>query len=90
MTPSPNVAPTAAVADDDPDGGIIELTDPDSGAIVRMPRGKKTDERKAIDAAFTGKFTEAAELYEQLARENPNRPAYAEAAKIMRAKAAGK
>jgi len=88
--PLPNAASTATLADDDPDGGIIELTDPDSGAIVRMPRGKKTDERKAIDAAFTGKFTEAAELYEQLARENPNRPAYAEAAKIMRAKAAGK
>lgn len=76
--------------DDDPEAGVVEITDPDSGVITRMPRGKKTEERKAIDAAFTGKYAEAAELYDQLARENPSKPAYAEAAKIMRAKAAHK
>lgn len=70
------------------DGGpIVEFNaDGDSGT-VRLAPGKKTDERQAIDKAAAGKYLEAASLYEQLARENPTKPAYAEAAKIMRARA---
>lgn len=51
---------------------------------------KKTLQRAAADAVAAGAFLEAAALYEQLAREHPENPAYAEAARIMRAKAAGK
>jgi hypothetical protein len=50
----------------------------------------KTLQREAADAVAAGAFAKAAELYEQLAKKYPNRPAYAEAASILRAKAGKK
>ncbi|WP_156338111.1 FHA domain-containing protein [Chondromyces crocatus] len=47
----------------------------------------KTLQRLAADAVAGGAYGRAAELYQKLAKEHPNKPAYAEAAEIMRVKA---
>jgi hypothetical protein len=47
----------------------------------------KTPQREAADAVAQGSYDKAAKLYEELARAHPEVPAYAEAARIMRAKA---
>ncbi|WP_197041122.1 FHA domain-containing protein [Chondromyces apiculatus] len=57
------------------------------GAQPAKSDGTKSLQRLAADAVAAGSYARAAELYQQLARANPNRPAYAEAAEIMRAKA---
>jgi hypothetical protein len=61
----------------------------DHGARLEnsVPEGPATLERRAIDLAGRGAHAEAAEIYEQLARENPKRPAFALAAKLLRARA---
>ncbi len=46
----------------------------------------KTREREAADAVARGAFEEAAKIYEELAKENPGKEVYAEAARILRAK----
>jgi len=43
-------------------------------------------ERAAVDAVVAGSYADAARLYDQLAATHPDRPAYAEAARILRAK----
>jgi hypothetical protein len=48
--------------------------------------GGKTAQREAADAVAAGAFDEAAKLYEELAKAHPDVPAYAEAARILRAK----
>ncbi|MFT3774327.1 MAG: hypothetical protein QM820_53890 [Minicystis sp.] len=47
----------------------------------------KTREREAADAVAVGSYDKAARLYEELAKAHPDVPAYAEAARIMKAKA---
>ncbi len=47
---------------------------------------KKTTEREAVDAVAAGQYELAAKLYEALAKEHPEVPAYKEAARILRAK----
>jgi hypothetical protein len=47
----------------------------------------KTPQREAADAVAAGAFDRAARLYEELARTHPDVPAYAEAARIMKARA---
>ena len=47
----------------------------------------KTPQREAADAVAAGAFDRAARLYEELARAHPEVPAYAEAARIMKARA---
>ena len=49
--------------------------------------GAKTPQREAADAVAAGAFDRAATLYEDLARAHPDVPAYAAAARIMKAKA---
>jgi outer membrane protein assembly factor BamD (BamD/ComL family) len=49
--------------------------------------GGKTLQREAADAVASGAYGRAAELYDQLAKQYPNKPAYAEAAAILRTKA---
>lgn len=51
------------------------------------PSAERSMQRQAADAVAAGSFARAAELYDQLAKEHPNKPAYAEAAMIMREKA---
>jgi hypothetical protein len=59
-------------------------------AQPKMPEGEKTLQRKAVDAFVAGSYEEAARLYDQLAKQHPENPAYAAAANIARAKAAPK
>jgi hypothetical protein len=47
-------------------------------------------QRAAADAVAAGAWADAATLYEQLSAQYPDQPAYAEAARIMRARASGK
>lgn len=47
----------------------------------------KTREREAADAVAVGAYDKAARLYEELAKAHPETSAYAEAARIMKAKA---
>jgi hypothetical protein len=49
--------------------------------------GPRTPQREAADAVAAGAFDRAAKLYEDLAKAHPEVPAYAEAARIMKAKA---
>lgn len=66
---------------------------PAAAALAGMPNaprpvpGGKTLQREAADAAAIGDYARATDLYEQLAREHPDVPAFAEAARIMRVKA---
>jgi hypothetical protein len=52
--------------------------------------GDKTLERAAVDAVVSGDYAQAAKIYAQLAAQHPENPTYAEAAKILRRKAAQK
>jgi hypothetical protein len=45
-----------------------------------------TLERKAVDALIAGNYKEAAELYEQLAKEHPETPIYKEALRVLKAR----
>ena len=49
-------------------------------------RGNKTPERQAVDAVVVGDNEHALKFYEELAVVHPGVPAYAEAARILRAK----
>jgi hypothetical protein len=49
-------------------------------------KGERTPEGRAIDAAARGAYGEAAALYDRLAQEHPDRPEFASAARILRAR----
>jgi hypothetical protein len=51
-------------------------------------QGARTLQREAADAVAAGAWDRAAKLYEKLAAQHPDQPAFAEAAAITRAKAA--
>lgn len=57
----------------------------DAGAD-EPPPGVPTLERQAVDAVAAGNYVKAIGFYDQLAQHNPDRPAFAEAARILRAK----
>jgi len=48
---------------------------------------QKTAERAAVDAVAAGAWEPAAKMYDELAKQHPENPAYKEAARILRAKA---
>ena len=48
--------------------------------------GSKSPERMAVDAVVAGAYADAIHRYDELAREHPDRAAYREAARILRAK----
>jgi hypothetical protein len=97
-TAAPTADATDAGAPPDPgDGGAqaepTATVVPTATAAPRatepaLPPGKKTLQRQAVDAVAAGSFEEAAKLYDELAKAHPEVPAYAEAARILRAKAA--
>ena len=64
-------------------------TVPIASASPPLAKGKKTPEREAVDLAAAGQYTKAAEIYEQLATQHPEQPAYREAARILRSHANG-
>jgi hypothetical protein len=72
-------APTASPA---PAPSKITAESPKGGA-----RGKRTQERQALDAVAEGQFDEAAKRYEALAALHPEVPAYRDAVRILREKA---
>jgi hypothetical protein len=97
QTVGPISPPTAAPSNDvpqaaAPDAGqpiAANTSTPQPPSTAPRPPGsaqKKTLERAAADAVAAGAFLEAAALYEQLAREHPENPSFAEAARILRNK----
>jgi hypothetical protein len=81
--PVPTPAPTPS------GGGPTPPTPTPSASAAAADAGAKgahvaTLERRAIDEVFRGDIAKAAETYEQLAREQPQNPSYAYAAKILR------
>jgi hypothetical protein len=54
---------------------------------VKLKKGEITKERAAVDAAARNDYAKAAELYDELAKENPDNPVFSAASKIMKAKA---
>jgi hypothetical protein len=68
--------PTSATAGD---GGALE---PGMGVETK----NKTNERKAADAWAEGNYELAAQMYDELAREQPGNPAFPAAASILRQK----
>jgi len=55
----------------------------------RGSKGRRTLQRKAVDAVAAASYEEAAKAYEKLAKKYPDNKAYAAAAAITRAKANG-
>lgn len=55
---------------------------------TKIAPGSRTLQREAADAVAAGAYDRAAKLYEKLAAQHPDQPAFAEAAAITRAKAA--
>jgi hypothetical protein len=57
---------------------------------AHLPKGKKTLERQAIDLVAEGKDKQAAQIYDQLAKDHPEQPAFAEAARLLRLRGASR
>lgn len=67
---------SAAAAGGGPtDGGVV---------LTNLPANKKTKERAAADAWAEGNFEVAVRIYDELAQQNPQNPAFREAARILR------
>jgi len=87
---APSEVPSAA--SNEAPAAIVEepantaTTDASAAPTAALPPGRKTPEREAADAVAAGDYARAATLYEALAKEHPDRKAYAEAARILRAK----
>ncbi len=58
-------------------------------AQAPLPKGKRTPERDAIDLVSQGQYGKAADIYDQLAQQHPEQPAYKEAARILHLRANG-
>jgi hypothetical protein len=87
---SPSVAglvkdPASPPLEDDPVANRAKQTVRDEPKIAP---GSRTLQREAADAVAAGAYDRAAKLYEKLAAQHPDQPAFAEAAAITRAKAA--
>ena len=64
--------------------GAVTATAPTTTGSAKKP-GSVSLERQASDALRQGKRDQAAQLYDQLAQQHPENPAYKEAARILRA-----
>jgi len=89
--PPSNTAPPPSTSGSPPPVPSVPATVPAPSASApgspKTDPAKKTTEREAVDAVAAGQYELAAKLYEQLAKEHPETPAYKEAARILRAKA---
>ena len=92
--PSVTVATTAIPTATTPPTGTAIPTDTGTvptgtatptGTGTKKPTGAVSLERQAADALRQGKRDHAAQLYDQLAAQHPENPAYKEAARILRA-----
>jgi len=73
----------------DTSSGPTEVVPAPSGSGPRpkiAPAKERTLERRAADAVAAGDYAGAATLYDELVREQPDRAAFKEAARILRAK----
>jgi hypothetical protein len=91
-TPSAGVPSASAVASIAPAPPPAPAPPSPSGKASAAPSAAptstaKTPQREAADAVAVGAYDKAARLYEELAKAHPDVPAYAEAARIMKAKA---
>jgi hypothetical protein len=64
----------------------IAVADAAFPSFANADSGKSPAERAAVDAVAAGSYAEAIRLYDQLAVANPDKPAYREAARILRSK----
>ena len=92
--PSVTVATTAPTVTTPPTNSGVAIVDTGPTATGTVPTptgtGRKPGtgvslERQASDALRQGKRDQAAQLYDQLAQQHPENPAYKEAARILRA-----
>ena len=65
--------------------GAVTATAPTTTGSAKKPGTGVSLERQASDALRQGKRDQAAQLYDQLAQQHPENPAYKEAARILRA-----
>lgn len=90
-TPAASAASSAPPAVEPPTPVVAPSPSPSATASGKPAAGPtssvKTREREAADAVAVGAYDKAARLYEELAKGHPETPAYAEAARIMKAKA---
>jgi hypothetical protein len=97
-TTAPSTTPSAGAPPDGSAASAVEPAPPPPPSPPPSPSGKasaspstttreKTREREAADAVAAGAYDRAARLYDELAKGHPEVPAYAEAARIMKAKA---
>jgi len=77
------VPPTATTT------AAVPVPPPTASAKPRRETKGKSVERTAIELVGQGQYAKAAALYEQLAQEHPEQPAYKEAARLLRLRATG-
>ncbi|MBK6464548.1 MAG: hypothetical protein IPF92_26620 [Myxococcales bacterium] len=83
-TPTPTAPGTAPNAPNPTPGPAPSGTSDPSAAAGKDAGKGPTLERTAVDEVHKGDLAKAAEAYEQLAREQPQNPSYAYAARILR------
>jgi hypothetical protein len=54
-----------------------------------LPKGTRTLERQAIDLVAQGQYGKAVDIYDQLAQQHPEQPAFKEAARLLRQRTNG-
>lgn len=89
VTPSPTVV-VATVSSAPPMPVAAPSASPSpSPRASAGPGARKTPSRVALDKAAEGSYASAAELYAELATQNPENPVFREAARILAVKAKG-
>ncbi|WP_394847144.1 hypothetical protein LZC95_06700 [Pendulispora brunnea] len=88
--PAPTQTPSAPSATPLPTGIAVHPAPPIDAGPPPPPKGPVTPtlERAAVDAFQTGDLPKALQLYEQLATENPDNPAFANTVRILRQRSA--
>jgi 2-oxoglutarate dehydrogenase E2 component (dihydrolipoamide succinyltransferase) len=82
--PSANPSLAGPAASASPDTASARAGTPASRAAASAKaKDMKTLEQRAVQAAASGAFLDAARLYEELARNYPDNPVYSEAARIL-------
>ncbi|MCW5832215.1 MAG: hypothetical protein KIS78_07190 [Labilithrix sp.] len=83
-TPMPPADDAAAATQDTPPANTGTAPTASTSPVAATTR---TLERQAVDYVAVGNYAAAAQVYEQLHQQNPNNRVYAEAARILKAKA---
>jgi thioredoxin-like negative regulator of GroEL len=69
-----------------PEGGAVDVAPASAAPANVAPASVDRRERMAADYVATGQFEQAAQLYDRLAIDHPENPAFREAARILRTK----